>query len=150
MKKIVKYWIPVILWMGFTFLMSTGLLSGDNTSHIIVPILRFLMPSISPHQLLLLHAVIRKLAHLTEYFVLSLLLFRAFRNDSAEEHPWRWVFSSIIILALFAASDEIHQSFVVTRTASIVDVGIDTLGGLLAQCMCIILHYARRRKDKSA
>jgi VanZ family protein len=35
-------------------------------------------------------------------------------------------------IVLYASSDEFHQSFVATRTASIIDVGIDTLGGTLA------------------
>ncbi len=142
-NKIIKYWIPVLLWMGFTFLMSTGAFSSENTSPIIAAILKFLFPSISPHQLLVLHGIIRKLAHLTEYFVLGLLLFRAFRSDSTQYHGWRWALSSILVVAIFALGDEFHQVFVATRTASIADAGIDTLGGILAQGVRGLLHYRR-------
>jgi len=145
-KLLIKYWAPVILWMGFTFLMSTGAFSAANTSLMVEPILKFLFPSISPHMLHLVHGVIRKLAHLTEYFVLGLLLFRAFKGDSTESHGWGWALSSLIIVALFAASDEFHQTFVATRTPSIVDVGIDTIGGALALCISSLVHFHRRRK----
>jgi len=126
--------------------MSTGAFSAANTSLMVEPILKFLFPSISPHMLHLVHGVIRKLAHLTEYFVLGLLLFRAFKGDSTESHGWRWALSSIIIVALFAASDEFHQTFVATRTPSIIDVGIDTIGGALALCISSLVHFHRRKK----
>jgi VanZ family protein len=62
-----------------------------------------------------------------------------------ERHSWRWALSSIIVVAVFAASDEFHQTFVATRTPSIVDVGIDTLGGLLAQCVSVTwIHYRQK------
>lgn len=147
MNKTVKYWIPVVLWMSVTLTLSTGLFSGDNTSRIITPILKFLIPSISPHQIQLLHLIIRKSAHITEYFIMSLLLFRAFRRNSTEKHLWRWVLSSVLVFTLFAVSDEIHQSIVVTRTASIIDVLIDVLGGVIGQCVCIIFYYHRQRSN---
>ena len=131
--KKIKYWFPVIFWMGIIFWMSTGMFSSQNTSLIIEPILRFLMPGISPQTTDMIHGLIRKYGHITEYFVLGLLLFRAFRGSSKESRTWRLVFSAVIVLALYAASDEFHQSFVLERTASLVDIGIDTLGGIISQ-----------------
>jgi VanZ family protein len=142
--RIIKYWGPVVLWMGFIFLMSTGTFSSQNTSLIIEPILRFLLPSISPEQVAMIHGVIRKAGHVTEYFILGTLLFRAFRSGSRELRNLRWAFSSFLVVMLYAASDEFHQSFVPERTASLVDVGIDTLGGILAQCVSVLWwHLAR-------
>jgi VanZ family protein len=146
--KILKYWGPVILWMGFTFLMSTNLFSSDNTSRIIEPMLKFLFPSMSPHHLRILHGIIRKLAHLTEYFVLSLLLFRAFKARSTEHHGWRWALFSLLVIAIFAAGDEFHQTFVSTRTPSVYDVGIDALGGILGQSVRGLLQVRRQRKNQ--
>jgi VanZ family protein len=145
-KWFLKYWFPVILWLGVTFLMSTGTFSASNTSRIIEPLMRFFFPHISEGQLQHVHFLIRKMAHLTEYFVLGLLLFRAFRRGSADAKTWRWAFSSLVAAALFAGVDEFHQSFVSSRTASFIDVGIDTLGGFLAQCVVLV----RSRFGKSA
>ena len=129
LNQYLKYWIPVLLWMIFIFWMSTGTFSAQNTGLIIEPILRFLKPSISSEMIDMVHKAIRKLGHVTEYFVFGLLLFRAFRDGSKELRTLRWAFISLIVLILYAASDELHQSFVSNRTASPFDVGIDVLGG---------------------
>jgi len=124
--------------------MSTGAFSASNTSRIIEPILRYLMPHISETEVHVIHGALRKLAHVTEYFILGLLLFRAFRSDSADVKTWGWAFYSLLAVILFAAGDEFHQSFEATRTASIIDVGIDTLGGFLAQCMILLWNRLHR------
>jgi VanZ family protein len=139
-----KYWVPVLLWMSFIFWMSTGTFSAQNTSLIIEPILHFLMPSISPEKVTMIHGVIRKLGHVTEYFILGILLFRAFRGGSKELQNLRWAFSSFLVVVLCAASDEFHQSFVLARNASLFDVGIDTLAGILAQCVSVLWHLGRQ------
>jgi VanZ family protein len=144
-RKFFKYWFPVILWVGFTFWMSTGGFAAANTSRFIEPLLRFLMPQISDAQVVMIHGVIRKLAHLTEYFILGLLLFRAFSCDCADLKAWRWFFYSLLAVVLFAAGDEFHQSFVVTRTPSVIDVGIDVLGGFLATCAMFFWNRLRIR-----
>jgi VanZ family protein len=79
-KIFFKFWFPIILWVSFTFLMSSGIFASSNTSRIIEPILRFLFPTISEAHVHMIHGIIRKLAHVTEYFILGLLLFRAFRS----------------------------------------------------------------------
>jgi VanZ family protein len=141
----VKYWFPVVVWMCFIFWMSTAMFAAQNTSSIIEPILRFLMPSISHKELEHIHFLIRKLAHVTEYFISGLLLFRAFRSGSEERHAWRWALYSFLVLVLIAATDEYHQSFVSERTSSIVDVGIDSIGGVLA----LVVSTLNRRFARS-
>ena len=143
--RYLKYWIPVLLWMIFIFWMSTGTFSEENTSLIVEPILRFLMPSIRPDMADMIHNTLRKLGHVANYFVLGFLLFRAFRGGSKEFRIPRWAFSSFFVLVLYAASDEFHQSFVSTRTASPYDVGIDILGGITALGLSALLHLSRKR-----
>jgi VanZ family protein len=128
-----RYWIPLLLWMGIIFWMSTETFASENTSLIIEPAIRYLMPSISPEKARMIHGAIRKLAHLTEYFILGMLLFRFFRSGSKELRIRRWAFYSVLFVALYAAGDEFHQSFVSSRTASLLDIGLDTLGGIVAQ-----------------
>ncbi len=69
--------------------------------------------------------VLRKLAHLSEYAVLGALLQRALSRSGP----------AIVIGALYATSDELHQHFVRGRHAAWYDVVIDTVGvtiGVLA------------------
>ena len=145
--RYVKYWIPVLLWMIFIFWMSTGTFSAQNTMSIVEPILRFLTPSISPEMIDMIHRTLRKLGHVAEYLVLGFLLFRAFRSGSKELRISRSAFSSFLVLVLYAASDELHQSFVSTRTASLYDVGIDVLGGIIALVFSAVLHLSRRHRQ---
>ncbi len=140
-----KYWLPVLLWMCFIFWMSTETFSSENTFYWIEMMLRFLAPKISAQEMVFIHALIRKAAHVFEYFVLGLLLFRTFRGNSTLLWNWRWSFFAVIAVALWAAGDEFHQSFVSARTASVVDAGIDTAGGILAQFVAALWHRYRKK-----
>ncbi|MCL5023119.1 MAG: VanZ family protein [Nitrospirae bacterium] len=131
MNKAIRHWLPVFLWMGFIFWMSTETFSARNTSLLIGSLLFFLAPSLSPAEVAAVQGVIRKSGHLIEYAILAMLLFRAFRGGSGERTV-RWSLCSLFVVALYAAGDEFHQSFTAARTASLRDVGIDTLGGILA------------------
>jgi VanZ family protein len=91
-----------------------------------------------------IHGIIRKSGHVAEYFILGILLFRAFRSGSNESPGWRSALYSIFIVLLYAAGDEFHQSFVSTRTASLFDIGIDTMGGILAQGVSVLRQLHRQ------
>jgi VanZ family protein len=140
-----RFWGPVLIWMVFIFWMSTGTFSAQNTSLIIEPIIRFFVPSISQEKMEVIHIIIRKLGHLSEYFILGILLFRFFRSGSEEPLELRWAFFSFLVLLVYAASDEFHQSFVSGRTASPMDVGIDALGGVVAQAVSILRRLGLRQ-----
>lgn len=95
-------------------------------------ILHFLFPHTPESTLLLLHDVIRKCAHLGEYFIFGVLLFRAIRMP-AQGWQWRWALLAILVAAFYASSDEIHQIFVPSRGASVWDALLDTAGASAAQ-----------------
>ena len=141
-----KYWVPVILGMIFIYWMSTEGFASRSTSRFIEPIIRFFVPSISRKEIFVINGVIRKLAHVFEYMMLGILLFRAFRAGSYERRWWRWAGYSLGVVVLYAMIDEFHQLHVPLRTASIVDVGFDILGGFLGQCISII-YYDRQRPE---
>jgi VanZ family protein len=128
----VKYWLPAIAWACLISTLSTDIFSSEHTSRFILPVLHWLFPRAGTETLELLHAVIRKTAHLTEYFVLGVLLHRALRGD---DRGWKlnWALWAIVIAATYASLDEFHQSFVPSRTASPWDALIDTVGASAAQ-----------------
>jgi len=144
-RKILQYWFPVALWIGFVFWMSTGMFSAHNTYLFLEPLVRFFSPSISQKEIVAVHLVLRKLAHVSEYFISGLLLFRAFKNGSTKRKEWIWALSSLIVIVIIAASDEYHQTFVIARTASLVDIGIDVMGGVLSQCFSILMCQRSRQ-----
>jgi len=87
---LIKRWLPLIAWLAFTFIMSTGTFSAENTFSVIGPTLAFLFPRLTPDQVAALHGIVRKGAHVFEYFVLGLLFPRAFL---AGRGAWRWRWS---------------------------------------------------------
>ncbi len=135
------YWLPLVVWLVSIFLFSTESFSAGETSHFIVPVLTFLFPNWSLQQLDIGHAVIRKLAHITEYFILALLAYRTLRYEKRDLLDAK-VWTGVLVL-LAALSDEFHQSLTLTRQASIVDVGYDCLGALWA--LWLISTYETRR-----
>ena len=99
----------------------------------------------------MMHHIIRKCAHFTEYFILSLLILRAIR---AGRHEMRlaWIFAVIILVAGYASLDEFHQSFVPGRTPAVGDVLIDTSGGAAAQIIAALVllwgHVREKQRDE--
>jgi VanZ family protein len=97
--------LPVLVWAGVIFAFSSvpSLSSGLGTWD----------------------TVLRKLAHLTEYAILGLLLYRALERE-------------VVALAAgiaYAATDELHQHFVRGRHGALSDIAIDAVGvaaGMLA------------------
>jgi VanZ family protein len=123
---------PLLVWMGFIFWASTAQLSASNTSRFIKPLVLWLFPHLSEEGLTFVHVLIRKLAHLTEYAILGLLAAHAFITSSRQRLRRRWFLFSLLLVAIYALSDELHQRFVPVRTGSIYDSLIDIAGGLIA------------------
>ena len=69
--------------------------------------------------------ILRKLAHLTEYAILTALLFWALRRHVARTHAFLIAAAAAL---LYAFSDEWHQTFVPGREGSLRDIAIDMLG----------------------
>jgi VanZ family protein len=139
-KRLSRY-IPLLAWMAFISFASTSEFSGENTSRIIRPLLLWLFPRASEETLNLVHFLVRKAAHFSEYAVMGILAGRAFSGSSIQFIRRHWFLFSLSLIALYALVDEYHQSFVPSRTASIFDSLIDTAGGLTA-----LLVYSRRGK----
>ncbi|HAM49620.1 MAG TPA: hypothetical protein DCP92_02585 [Nitrospiraceae bacterium] len=130
-KPNLKYWLMVVLWLSLIFVLSGKTFSSLNAAAIIKPLLHSLFPEMAEKTLNAIHYSLRKFWHIIEYYILGLLLFHAFLRVSKGSLPWRWIVLAAIVVLLCAAGDEFHQSFVPGRNASIVDVGIDTVGGVL-------------------
>lgn len=139
---------PLLLWMAFIFFASTGEMSASNTSRIIRPLVLWLFPNTSEESLRFIHFIVRKCAHFTEYAILAFFAARAFFGSSVKLLSQSWFFSSLLLVAIYSLTDEIHQSYVSTRTGSIYDSMIDTAGGLTA--LVIFALYRNRKTKKRA
>ena len=120
MKKIWKLcaFLPALFMMGviFSFSAQTGTQSGSLSHDISVRVVetkgRFFHQELEKKE-------IEKQADEIEFYV------NGFRRK-------RWLMVGFIFCVLYAATDEFHQSFVGGRGPSVRDVGIDSLGVLIA------------------
>jgi VanZ family protein len=141
--------MPALAWMVLIFLGSSDVLSAEHTSRFLVPFLHWLNPQMSIAAIVSIQTVIRKLGHVTEYAILAVLLWRALRSGQNLRSRIAILFFAVwIACAIFAVSDEFHQSFVPSRTASAHDVMIDTCGALIGLLIC--LAFARMSTKKLA
>jgi VanZ family protein len=81
----------------------------------------------------------------------ALLVFRALHHSRTSLPTWSWprVGGTLLIVFLYACSDEYHQSFVPGRTALFSDVCIDTAGGTIGLFILFICHFSKKPKPQT-
>jgi len=121
MKKFLKFWFPVVVWMGVIFVFSA------------IPNLRTDLKQ---------DFLLRKIAHMVEFGILAFLLYRAIIVN--EPKIKKAIIYALIIALFYAFSDEFHQLFVRGRQCSIKDVGIDAMGIFIFSIAC---YYKNRRRN---
>ncbi len=146
-RFLLKAWFPVALWMTLMFFGSTDLMSASHTSRFLTPFLRWLDPDVSAEAILRAHFFVRKTAHLTEYAILTALLFRGWRSSLS---AGRATVAAFGLAMFFAVGDEFHQTFIASRTGAIGDVLIDGSGALLSVLICWTFGFWRRTSPHNA
>jgi len=138
---VLKAWIAAILWLIVIAIESTAYLSAHNTSRFLYPLLHFLF-GLDHARFEVWHHYIRKGGHVFGYGLLSILLFRAWRETlPAPGNPkWtlRWTGIALLGTAFVASLDEWHQSFLPSRTGRWQDVVLDTCAGMAAQFLIFL------------
>lgn len=107
MKKILKYWLPPVIWAGVIFTFSS-------------------FPTVQTSEFYLGDFFIKKSAHIIEYGILATLIYRAL-NTLKIAHK-KIMFYSVVAAMIYGMTDEIHQMFTPGRGPTIRDVIIDTIG----------------------
>ncbi len=153
-------WCLVALWMAVIFMFSAQI--GAESANLSGGFTRFLaklfvdgfesMEAFAQADVIASFAYpIRKLAHFSEYLVLSALCFFAVKSHGKSSK-----LSSVIAVAisfLYAVSDEIHQYFVPDRACRFTDVLIDTSGavtGIILCCFALFLTAKLRNRKRVA
>ena len=138
-KKVIK-WMMVAVWLIliFSFSSQPGDISNGN-NRFIISIFKTWGLNLDSILGNLANFLVRKAGHLTEYFILCLLLMNALQENFSFK---RSAFMAIVCVFLSASSDEFHQAFIPGREARIRDVMIDTSGGAIA---LILLKIFKKR-----
>ena len=128
MKKFVRWWLPVIAWMIVIFIGSSigniprvGGKTTDGLAH--------------------------RVAHVIEFAVLGALTLRAMSRG--QRIAQRELIFTLIVVALYGASDEFHQRFTPGRSSEGLSVLFDVAGGALGVW---VYRWStnRRRIDEAA
>ena len=164
-RNLAKNWWASLVWLGIIRLESTDAASSTNTFGLLWTVLSFLHLHISSHVVNELNGVLRKTGHFMGYGILAVLVFFALRNTNRDRlsallrHRWgtclhdlwrmEWALLGVGVAIITASLDEIHQSFIPSRSGRWQDVVLDTFGAVLLQIFVYFFSLAalnRRRK----
>lgn len=127
-------------WMGLVFYLSTRGWGGHETQSFLDELLTDYLPPIraqlSHTDLDTLNFMVRKLAHFTEYAILTALGYWAW-SSTFKQVPLSALRYALLTSILFAISDEWHQSFEPGRTSLLTDVLIDSFGASFAALLLL-------------
>jgi VanZ family protein len=111
LPRVLSLWLPVVLWAGLIFTLSSIPDLGTGLGG--------------------WDLVLRKAAHAAEFAVLGFLLLRALGRE----------LPALAAGIAYAASDELHQTFVPGRQGSLLDVFLDAIG------VAVGVYVARRLRS---
>jgi VanZ family protein len=151
-KRFAFVWTPALLGIVVIAIESTATFSAANTSSWLRPIAETIFGRLSDPTWELAHHLLRKTGHFLGYGTLCVLFLRAWLLTLAEdqrhtERAWRlssWA-RAILSTAVVASCDEIHQSFLPSRTGMFSDVVLDTIGATLVSGL-VLAAVSKRRK----
>lgn len=132
------WWAAACAWAAQIYRLSdSAVLTSDHTRSWLAEFLRRWLHWVPAESAVrLIGVTVRKAAHVSEYAILACLIFQALEHMRApvlRQAPLlRRAAWALGLTALYALTDEFHQSFVPGRGASPVDWCIDVAGALAA------------------
>jgi len=141
-----RRWLPVGLWAGFMLYASTSVGSGDHTAHFFRPLLAWIWPDLRLASYPEINFFIRKTAHVIQFLLFTLLLWRALRLPPPLALRTRDVLACAFgTSAVLAILSEGIQLFSPMRTAQIKDVWLDLLGSVIGVGLVFGIQMLRTR-----
>ena len=143
-SQVVRAWIAVVIWATVVWTLGGDSLSASSTAGILRPLIEWFRPDFPPREMYALLVTIRKVSHVAEYGLLTLLVLRALWIGSI-----RSVVTSLgltgLLVGTLALADEARQAYSPERTGSGFDVGLDLSGAALVACVMLLVEAVRRR-----
>lgn len=125
LRKTLLWWGLWLAWCGLIYLITADpVFTGESTSEAIQQVAPAPVAS-RPQVVDVLNVVMRKSGHFLGFAVLGALSWMALREWPQPRRLALWAWG---LAALYAASDEWHQSMVPGRTSAVRDVLLDSVG----------------------
>lgn len=158
MRKKVFWLIAIALWMVIIFWFSaqpadeSSNMSDGISYQIVLQADRILHLDMTTTQMEnyaeRIHYPIRKAAHMTEYAILAILVWKYLGTTVyLKRNRVRGVISELFVIA-YASTDEFHQLFVSGRSGECKDVCIDAVGALIALLIAEIITGILEKREK--
>ena len=132
MKKFFYYWLPVYVYAGLIFYLSSRPYVPSRIAGVILN---------------------SSILHMIEYAILSILLSRAFINSKNTIFKENAIHLAIIIAILYGVTDEIHQYLVPGRVFSALDIVANGIGSAFVLTKNVFarskLYFKRRLLTRS-
>jgi len=125
LKRFVLYWLPLILYCLFIYIQSA------HPSPEQIPSIPF----------------IDKVLHCAAYGIMGILFYRAYQTLRIKDNIHMLILISVVSASLYGISDEIHQSFVPFREASVGDVIADIIGAFSGVYLYQLVVVSRERES---
>lgn len=136
--------VLTLIWMVVIFVFSAqeATVSSSTSSYVLQVIVEKLSINVEYQDPLWqpLIFLLRKSAHILEYMILTFLTYGAL------EFKDKRILKTIVIVFLYACSDEIHQLFVNGRSGSFIDVLVDMIGVMVALLFLKAINMIKRKK----
>jgi VanZ family protein len=151
-RRLAFVWTPALLGVVVIAIESTATFSAANTSSWLRPIAEAIFGHLSDPTWDEAHHLLRKSGHFLGYGTLCVLFLRAWlltlaENPRLTERSWRlsaWA-RAILSTAFIASCDELHQSFLPSRTGTFIDVVLDTCGAAIVSGLVLAAVWKRRK-----
>ena len=151
-KRFFLVWTPALIGVAVIAAESQPTFSAANTSSWLRPVWEHLFGHISTRAWEEFHHILRKTGHFTGYGILCVLFLRGWlltlaRNSAMRTTEWRWRSWLLAVACTFtvASMDELHQSFLPSRTGLFSDVVLDTCGGFALSGVVMGISWGLRR-----
>lgn len=142
-NRVILFSVLSLMWGLFIFSqsMKTGAVSEQMSLGVVAWIAQFLHIDAE-----LLHVLVRKGAHFSEYMLLGVLLSLTMR--AANLLPRRFDLTVLFIGTIWAALDEFLQTFIPDRSGQVSDVLLDVFGVLCGFLLVLLIVCLRHRRKK--
>ena len=125
--RLLIFWFPVVIYSGIIFWVS-------SISRIETPLPEFNFD---------------KVLHVFEYMPFGYLFARALMKTKAGIRKKTVVIAASLASLLYGLSDEFHQSFIIGRDSSVLDVLADSLGGCIGAFIYPMKIWFKENKGKN-
>ena len=148
-KKYIICLIILFVWLGFIFIMSNT--SSSESTRQTKSLINNIVNTTNKINIIdnidintatkKLFTPIRKIAHITEFFILSIIVIILLKNKIIDYN--KLLLISMSICFMFACIDEYHQTFIPGRSGQFSDVLIDMIGVIFA-CLLFKIYNIKR------